>query len=77
MEFPMKTKIISACMLLPLIAAEVNPCTIISGMDKKDGWAGDFVLPAGDVYYSFLVDGKMISDPANPIWKFIHLKQAA
>jgi hypothetical protein len=32
----------------------------------SDGWAGDFVLPSGDVYYSFLVDGKIVADPTNP-----------
>jgi hypothetical protein len=31
-----------------------------------DGWAGDFVMPAGKVYYGFMVDGRMILDPANP-----------
>ncbi len=31
-----------------------------------DGWAGDFVLPPGRTPYAFLVDGRMIRDPANP-----------
>jgi tetratricopeptide (TPR) repeat protein len=32
----------------------------------QDGWAGDFALPAGKNYYSFLVDGANVLDPANP-----------
>ncbi|HVP15124.1 MAG TPA: hypothetical protein VMS88_06245 [Terriglobales bacterium] len=32
----------------------------------KGGWAGDFALPSGPIAYGFVVDGKLIRDPANP-----------
>jgi hypothetical protein len=31
-----------------------------------EGWAGDFALPSGKHHYAFVVDGKLILDPANP-----------
>jgi hypothetical protein len=31
-----------------------------------EGWAGDFALPPGKHHYAFVVDGKLILDPANP-----------
>jgi hypothetical protein len=30
-----------------------------------DGWAGEFVLPPGKTHYAFLVDGRVMRDPAN------------
>lgn len=30
------------------------------------GWEGDFALPPGKTHYAFVVDGRMIIDPANP-----------
>jgi hypothetical protein len=32
----------------------------------KGGWGGDFALPSGKIPYGFVVDGKLIRDPANP-----------
>jgi tetratricopeptide (TPR) repeat protein len=31
----------------------------------SDGWAGDFEFGKGKTYYAFVVDGKMMPDPAN------------
>ncbi|HJQ71354.1 MAG TPA: hypothetical protein VKA70_20415 [Blastocatellia bacterium] len=35
-------------------------------LKTDDGWAGDFKMPEGEIYYSFMVDGKMMLDPSNP-----------
>ena len=35
-------------------------------LKTDEGWAGDFKLPAGQLHYSFMVDGKMMLDPSNP-----------
>jgi hypothetical protein len=32
----------------------------------KEGWAAEFALWPGKHYYVFLVDGKIVFDPANP-----------